>query len=254
MQQFTNYSKGDAKLVSGPKALVACEYSRTTANRLESLGFYTVSCDILDPDTAGIHYKGDVMDILNDGWDLLIGHPPCTYLAVSGARWLYHPEDKNLPTDQRRPHPKYPNRQKDKQDALDFFLSLYNADIKYVALENPVSMLSSLFRKPDQTIQPYWFGDDAEKKTCLWTKNLPKLTPTNMIEPTRITVKSSGKTYSKWWWDTCIIPTKNGQRSHVRNKSFEGVADAFRDQWGVYVINQLTGESAAKKSESQKQH
>lgn len=238
-QQYTRYEVGQAKHVKGPKALVACEYSRTTANRLVSLGFYTVSCDILDPDTDGIHYKGDVRDILDDGWDLLIGHPPCTYLAVSGSGWFYHPEDKHLPKESRRPHPKYPNRKNDREKAVDFFLCLYNSNIKYIALENPVSVLSSLFRKPDQTIQPYWFGDDAEKKTCLWTKNLPKLVPTDIITPTRVTVESSGKTYSKWWWDTCLLPTKNGERSHARNKSFDGIADAFRDQWGKFVLKEL---------------
>jgi site-specific DNA-cytosine methylase len=234
MQQYT---KGDAAKQDKPKALVACEYSGSVRDVLAAKGFYAVSCDILPTEANGIHYQGDVMDILDDGWDLLIGHPPCTYLAVSGARWLYHTEDKELPKEDRRRHPKYPNRLQDQKAALDFFMSLYNADIKFVALENPVSMLSSMFRKPNQVVQPYWFGDDAEKKTCFWTKGLPNLEKTDIVKPTRVTTPS-GKSYSKWWWDTCLLPTKGGIRAHARNKTFSGIAKAIGDQWGEYVLSQ----------------
>ena len=228
------YIKGGASKATGLKALVACEYSGTMRDRLTKEGFYAVSCDILPTESEGLHYQGDVLDILEDGWDLMIGHPPCTYFAVSGNAWFCHPDDKHLPKEDKRPHPKHPNRRQYREEALGFFKALYNADIKYIALENPVSTLSSLFRKPDQVIQPYWFGDDAEKKTCLWLKNLPLVEKTDVIEPTRVTT-GNGTTYSKWWWDTCLLPTKGGVRAHARNKTFPGLADALVGQWADYI-------------------
>ena len=105
-------------------------------------------------------------------WDMLIAHPPCTYLAVSGAQWYYHPDDKHLPFEERRPHPRYPNRAKDREDGANFFLFLVNADVKRIAIENPVGIMSTRWRKPDQAVQPYMFGDPYSKNTCLWLKNL----------------------------------------------------------------------------------
>lgn len=220
--------------VSDIKVLVACEYSGTVRDEFSKLGFDTTSCDILPTESEGKHYQGDVRDILCNNWDLVIGHPPCTYLAVSGARWMYHPEDKNLPVGERRRHPKYPNRLEDQESALGFFKLLYNCPSRHVALENPVSVLSSKFRKPDQVIQPYQFGDPATKTTCLWTRGLPKLTSTNIVSPQTI-ITSTGRTYDKWWYDTCKLPTKNGERAHARNKTFKGIAEAMATQWGEYL-------------------
>ena len=238
MPVFTNYKKGACTLQDKPKVLVACEYSRTLANRFESMGFYTVSCDILDADTKGLHYKGNVFDIIDDGWDFMVAHPPCTYLSVSGNAWLYHPEDKHLPQDQRRDHPKHPRRREKAKEAAEFAKNLYGSDIPYVAIENPVSRLSTLWRKSDQTVQPWWFGDDAEKATSYWLKGLPKLEKTDVVTPTKHITKS-GKTYSTWWWETCKLPTKGGQRAHARNKSFPGVSDAIANQWGSFVLDNI---------------
>lgn len=242
MPAYTSYKKGDCVRQDKPKALVACEYSRTLANRLERIGFYTVSCDILDADTEGLHYKGDVFDILDDGWDLMVAHPPCTYLSVSGNAWLYHPDDKHLPKNERRDHPNHPKRREKAKEAAEFAKSLYDANIKYVAIENPVSRLATLWRKSDQTVQPYQFGDDAEKATSYWLKNLPRLEPTKIITPTKHTTKS-GKTYSTWWWETCKLPSHNGARAHARNKSFPGISDAITNQWGLYVLEKLSPKS-----------
>lgn len=234
MQQYTKYAPGSCKDSDLTRVLVACEYSRVLSNMFDESRFYVVSCDILDPDTSGVHYKGDVLDILNDEWDLVIAHPPCDFLSVSGNRWLYHPDDEHLPKEAKRDHPLHPRRREKAKAAADFAKTLYNCCAPYVAIENPVSRLSSLWRKSDQTIQPWMFGDDAEKATCYWLKGLPKLQPTKIITPTKHTTKS-GKTYSKWWWDTCMIPTKNGQRAHARNKSFPGVSSAIYQQWGSFV-------------------
>ena len=178
----------------------------------------------------GGHYIGDVKDILYDDWDLMIAHPPCTYLAVSGAAWFYHPEDKNLPTDQRRPHPKHPNRRQLQEEALDFIRLLLNAPIDKIALENPVGVISTKIRKPDQIIQPYMFGHRESKKTCLWLKNLPLLEPTNQVEPEERIYAKSGKSHGKWWIDTWKLPPE--ERWKVRSATFQGIAEAMAEQWG----------------------
>jgi len=211
------------------KVLVACEYSATVRDAFIAKGHDAVSCDILPTESEGPHYQGDVYDILDEGWDLMVAHPPCTYLAVSGNKWLYHPDDKHLPVEQRRPHPKHPNRKELMEDAAKFFIGLYNSNISKVAIENPVSRISSMFRKPDQTFHPYQFGADAEKRTCLWLKGLPPLKHTDVIEPT-YHYTNKGTKYSKWWWDTCSLQGK--ARQHARSKTFQGVADAMADQWG----------------------
>jgi hypothetical protein len=149
------------------KVLVACEYSGRVRDAFLALWHDAMSCDLLPTDSPGPHYQGDVFDIINDGWDLMIAHPPCTYLSVSGMHW----------TTRGLRDPKLT------EDALDFVQKLLDAPIERIALENPISVISSRIRKPDQIIMPYQFGHDASKKTCLWLKNLPALTPTKMIEP-----------------------------------------------------------------------
>jgi hypothetical protein len=161
----------------------------------------------------------------------MIAHPPCTYLSVSGAQWYYHPEDKALPAEQRRPHPKYPNRAADREDAVNFFLALANAPIEKIAIENPVSIISSRWRKPDQIIQPFMFGDKARKTTCLWLKNLPKLKPTEIVDEGEKVYFKSGKSQPKWYADALSKSKTPEERRTLRSKTFNGIAKAMAEQW-----------------------
>lgn len=180
------------------KILVACEYSGVVRDAFIHNGHDAISCDLLPTDVDGPHYQGDVFDIINDGWDLMIAHPPCTHLAVSGARWF---KDKKV----------------EQAEALDFVSNLLSAPIHKIALENPISIISSHIRKPDQIIQPWQFGHGETKATCLWLKNLPKLTPTNIVE---------GREQRIWK----LPPSPD--RWKERSKTFEGIAQAMADQWG----------------------
>ena len=211
------------------KVLVACEYSGVVRDAFLKRGHDAISCDILSSESdLGKHYQGDVKDILDDDWDLLIAHPPCTYLSVSGARWFYHPEDKHLDYNDRRPHPKHPNRRQLQDEALEFVKLLFNAPIKKIALENPISVISTKIRKPDQIIQPYEFGHPTTKTTCLWLKNLDKLNPTNIVEPEWVYTKN--RRWSKFYYDTYKLP--NDEKAKARSRTFSGIAEAMADQWG----------------------
>ena len=210
------------------KILVACEYSGTVRDTLTKKGHDVTSCDILPTDVPGKHYQGDVTDILNDGWDMMIGHPPCTFLTVTGNKWFYHPDDKELPLDERRPNPKFPNRRADREEGVDFFMLLANAPIDKICIENPVGIMSTRWRKPEQIIQPYEYGHTEAKKTCLWLKNLPNLVPTKIVEPEYVTFKS-GKRMAKWYCDAASLPKQ--ERMKLRSKTFQGIADAIADQW-----------------------
>jgi hypothetical protein len=193
------------------KVLIACEYSGTVRDAFIKAGHDAMSCDLLPTDTAGPHYQGDVTDILNDGWDMLIAHPPCTYLSNAGARWLYAGKTLNI------------KRFEQGLDAKTFFLLLFNANIPRVAIENPIP--SSVFELPkySQTIQPYEFGHPFKKKTCLWLKNLPKLTPTSVIsEQNRESTKIPGNWFNKG----------GKERQKERARTFQGIADAMAAQWG----------------------
>lgn len=147
-----------------------------------------------------------------------------------GASWYYHPEDKGLPVEQRRPHPRYPNRAKDRDDGKKFFMEFVKSDIEKIAIENPVGIMSTCYRKPDQIVQPFMFGHEARKATCLWLKGLPKLTPTNIVGEGEIAITKSGKKMSKWYYDAISLPKEERQR--LRSKTFQGIADAMADQWG----------------------
>lgn len=228
--------------------LIACEESQTVCKAFRKLGFNAYSCDIL-PSSGGHpewHLKCDVLGIIRDKrgilengeefvldgeWDLMIAHPPCTYLSVSGARWYYHPEDKDLPMELRRPHPNFPNRAQDRKEAIEFFLALANADIPRIAIENPVGIMSKLYHKPQQIVQPYWFGDEATKTTCLWLKNLPNLEPTKMVGKGERVVLSSGKSLPKWYSDSFNTKISTEMRRTLRSKTFQGFADAMAEQW-----------------------
>ena len=228
--------------------LIACEESQTVCKAFRKLGFNAYSCDIL-PCSGGHpewHLHCDVLGVIRDKrgtletgdefvldgeWDLMIAHPPCTYLSVSGARWYYHPEDKDLPIEQRRPHPNFPTRAQDRKEAIEFFLALANADIPRIAIENPVGIMSKLFHKPNQIVQPYWFGDEATKTTCLWLKNLPQLTPTKIVGKGERVVLSSGKSLPKWYSDSFNTKISTEMRRTLRSKTFQRFADAMAEQW-----------------------
>lgn len=216
------------------KILIACEESQVVCKEFRILGHDAYSCDIL-PCSGGNpewHFQCDVFNIINKQWDLMIAHPPCTFLSGSGVQWLSHPEDKNLPFDFRRPHPKYPNRRNDMLLSIEFVKNLFNANIKHIAIENPVGLLSSLWQKPDQIIQPYMFGDEATKTTCLWLKNLPPLIPTNIVGKGERIFFMSGKSHPKWYAEAFKNTKTKEERQRLRSKTFEGIAKAFASQWG----------------------
>ena len=212
------------------KVLIACEYSGAVRDAFIKQGHDAMSCDLLPTDVPGPHYQGSVTDILNDGWDLMIAHPPCTYLTVTGNKWFYHPEDKHLEPKDRRPHPRFPNRKQQREEAAEFFMMLWEASIPRVAIENPVGYMSTYFRKPDQYVQPYEYGDAERKRTGLWMRGLPKLKPTNIVEPVVIKYKNGRGTDSKWHMDTMKLPPH--ERMKARSKTFQGIADAMAEQWG----------------------
>ena len=161
----------------------------------------------------------------------MIAHPPCTYLAVSGASWYYHPEDKNLPFDKRRPHPKFPNRAYDREEAVKFFMEIINSNIEHIAVENPIGIMSTRYRKPDQILHPYYFGEEFSKKTCLWLKNLPILKPTKIVGKGEIITYASGKRMAKWFSDALTKSKTPEERRSLRSKTFLGIAKAMAKQW-----------------------
>lgn len=180
--------------------LVACEYSGRVRGAFRRRGHNAWSCDLLpSEDNSPFHIQQDVRDILSDKWDLLIAHPPCTHLAVSGARWF-----------------KY--KQKEQKEAIDFFKLLANFPIEKVAVENPISIMSTHYRKPDQIIQPWMFGHGETKATCLWLKNLPKLLPTNIVEGREARVHKMAPSQNRW---------------KERSRTYEGIAEAMTEQWGI---------------------
>jgi hypothetical protein len=195
------------------KVLVACEYSGRVRDAFLALDHDAMSCDLLPTDVAGPHYQGDVRDVLNDGWDLMIAHPPCTYLASSGLHW----------------NTKRPERAQQTEEALEFVRLLLDAPIPRIALENPIGCISTRIRKPEQVIQPYWFGDDASKSTCLWLKNLPPLRPTNFIEGRIVDGKR------RWANQTDSGQNRLGpseDRWKKRSETYLGIAQAMAEQWG----------------------
>lgn len=231
--------------------LIACEESQAICKAFRERGHNAYSCDILECSGGHPewHFMQDVLQVipnhggkletgeeyfLPDGeeWDLMIAHPPCTYLSVSGARWLYHPDDASLPIDQRREHPHHIGRRKMKAEAEEFFMQFTKTDIKRWAIENPVGCMNSVYRKPDQIVQPFWFGDSASKKTCLWLHNLPPLEATNIVDPGERVILSSGRSLPKWYSDSFNTKISTEERRKLRSKTFPGFAQAVADQWG----------------------
>lgn len=182
------------------KVLIACEYSGVVRDAFLERGHDVLSCDLLPTEVNGPHYQGNVLDIINDGWDLMIAHPPCTHLAVSGARHFAKKRETG-----------------EQQQAIDFFMQLANAPIKKIAIENPVCIMSSIWRKPDQIIQPWQFGHGETKATCLWLKNLPLLISTNIVEGREQRIHKMPPGPNRW---------------KERSRTFKGIAKAMADQWG----------------------
>ena len=227
------------------RVLVACEESQTITKAFRKLGHEAFSCDLL-PCSGGHpewHYQQDVFTILDQGWDLMIAHPPCTMIAGSSVQWLSHPEDKHLPFEQRRPHPKYPNRRDEMLQSIEFVKALYDCNIERVAIENPVGLLGTRWRKADQIIQPYQFGDEATKTTCLWLKNLPLLKHTNVVSKGERTVFASGKSHPKWYADALANAKTKQERQTLRSKTFQGIADAIADQWSRSFTSSMAVQS-----------
>lgn len=182
------------------KVLIACEYSGRVRDAFIAKGHDAWSCDLLPTDAPGPHFQCDVADILNNDWDLMIAHPPCTHLAVSGARHFAAKKASGV------------------QDAaLDFVRMLLNANIPKIALENPISIISSRIRKPDQIIQPWQFGHGETKATCLWLKNLPKLVPTNIVDGRSDRIHKMPPSPDRW---------------KLRSTTYQGIAGAMAEQWG----------------------
>lgn len=182
------------------RVLIACEYSGAVRDAFIARGHDAMSCDLLPTDAPGPHYQGDVRDVLDFPWDLMIAHPPCTHLSVSGAR---HFEAKRM--DGRQ------------QAAVSFFMALIKADIPRIAVENPVFIMSSLYRKPDQIIQPWQFGHGETKATCLWLKGLPKLSPTQIVEGRDDRIHRLPPTADRW---------------KIRSATYPGIAASMAEQWG----------------------
>lgn len=195
------------------RVLVACEYSGTVRDAFIAAGHYAMSCDLLPTDSPGFHYQGDVKDVIDGGWDMMIAHPPCTYLCSSGLHW----------------NSRTPGRSQKTEEALEFVRFLMDSPIPMIAIENPIGCISTRIRKPDQTIQPWQFGHDASKATCLWLKNLPPLMPTK-IHPPRVV---NGK--KRWGNQTDSGQNKlapSDDRWKIRSETYSGIAEAMANQWG----------------------
>tara|TARA_R100001530_G_scaffold55711_2_gene40844 strand:+ start:1222 stop:1860 length:639 start_codon:yes stop_codon:yes gene_type:complete len=211
------------------RVLIACEESQSITKEFRKLGHEAFSCDLLEASGGHPewHIQGDALKEAYSGkYDMMIAHPPCTYLAVSGARWMYN-KDGSLNTD----------RAKKQSDALDFVQKLMDAPINKIAIENPVSVISSAIRKPDQIIQPWQFGDEAQKTTCLWLRNLPLLKHTKIVNKGEfmewIDKNGKKKRQAKWYLDALSKAKTNAERRTLRSKTFYGIANAIAKQWSV---------------------
>ena len=190
------------------KVLIACEYSGAVRDAFVKNGHDAMSCDLLPTDVPGNHHHGDVFDVINDGWDLMIAHPPCTHLAVSGARW-------------------FKDKVKEQAESLEFVRRLMDAPIDKIAIENPISIISSRIRKPEQIIQPWMFGHPEAKATCLWLKGLPTLSATDVLTKPECGYWSNQTPSGQ----NKLGPSKD--RWKERSKTYQGIATAMANQWGA---------------------
>ena len=192
------------------KVLVACEYSGAVRDAFILAGHDAMSCDLLPTDAPGPHYQGDVFDIIGEGWDLMIAHPPCTYLTVSANKWL-----KDQPPRKSGALVGEARRQA-REESIDFVMALQNCGIPKIAIENPIGCLSTRWRKPDQVLQPWMFGHGETKATCLWLTGLPVLTPTDIVDGREQRLHHLPKTADRW---------------KLRSKTYQGIAKAMAEQW-----------------------
>lgn len=205
--------------------LVACEESQAVTIAFRRLGYTAFSCDLLDC-SGGYpewHIKGNVLDIIEYEWDAIIAFPPCTYLTVTGNRWF------NIEKYGKKAIKRFELR----DEAIKFFMQFVNCNCKFVAIENPIGVISSVYRKPDQIIQPYMFGDPERKSTCLWLRNLPLLKPTNIVKPNIYKYKNGKGTDSNWHINSLKLPPK--ERAIFRSKTFPGIANAMATQWAGVI-------------------
>ena len=193
------------------KILIACEYSGRVRDAFIAKGHDAVSCDLLPTERSGPHYRGDVRDIVGDGWDMMIAHPPCTYIANSGVQHLRKSVD----------------RWYDLHDAVLFFQKLLNAKCPKIAVENPIPHGYARLPKYTQIIQPWWFGEEVQKSTCLWLKGLPLLVPSNIVGKGEQYIGKDGKPNGSQWYQLAVAGS-----AKLRSLTFQGIADAMADQWG----------------------
>ena len=196
------------------RVLVACECSGRVRDAFIARGHDAVSCDLRYSETLGPHIRGDVLPLLKQDWDLLIAFPPCTHLCCSGARWFEMKQEKQT-------------------KAIEFFLAFTRTSIPRVAIENPVGIMSRIYRKPTQIVEPFWFGDEVAKRTCLWLRGLPKLVPTDIVSPGEFDITKSGKILPSWY-----NMRQSDERATIRSRTFQGIADAMADQWGTLPIGE----------------
>ncbi len=194
------------------KILIACEFSGIVREAFRAKGHDAWSCDLLPTEIPGQHIQDDVLKHLHEGWDTMIAHPDCMHLCVSGARWW---EEKKADGRQGK--------------AIEFFINLYNAPINKICIENPPGIMTKALRPPTQYVQPYWFGDKAQKKTGLWLKNLPPLVPTNIVDRGKIWIQKNGKKRGGAW-TMCLPP--GPERWKIRSRTFQGIANVMAAQWG----------------------
>lgn len=208
------------------RVLVACEESQTVTKEFRRLGHEAWSCDLM-PCSGGHpewHIRDDVRNVLYDKWDIILAFPPCTYLTVAGNAYF----------NEKKYGEKAVFRKKLRQEAIDFFMAFVKAPCAHIAIENPVGIMSTVWRKPDQIIQPYQFGDPYEKRTCLWLIGLPPLLPVEIVSVPPRRVFKSGKTMASWYADAWNLSPQ--ERFIFRSKTFPGVAKAMAEQWSGYVI------------------
>ena len=197
------------------RVLVGCEFTQIVTRAFREQGHKAYSCDVLPTEgNPDWHIEGNILDILKENWDLAIFHPPCTYLAVSGNRWMKNNTE----------------RESLREEAVEFFMTLANCDIQKTAIENPVGIMSTRWRKPDQYIQPWQFGHPETKKTGLWLKNLPQLEPTNIVTPEYI-IGKDGKRYSRTHYMSQW--SEPGKRAQERSRTYTGIAKSMSMQWGA---------------------
>lgn len=181
------------------RVLIACEFSGTVRDAFTALGHDTWSCDLLESEQLGQHYQGPIQDAIWFGWDLIVAFPPCTHICVSGARW-------------------FKNKQKEQAQAVEFFMAIVGAPCRRIAIENPIGIMSTRYRKPDQIIQPWQFGHGETKAMCLWLKNLPLLVPTNIVSGRNPRVHHASPGPQRW---------------KERSRTLPGIASAMAEQWGT---------------------